>query len=404
MSEKINKRLAEALASGATLPDVPGYDQAAAWLKGEGAGLEGLDHELALAAVEAAVKQKNGALLLELESASKALKKAGRAGLHRLRSAGVVVEEAKRQGTVFTLGRAEEMPPPRAAVTPLSPNGEFQFSLMYTDSEGSCVVIGVGGGDAGVHNIQHGHLSRSSGRGMWKDLLGNRESPLIEVPFLSALSLVLPVIAEHAAKKGEAPHEWSHFITHVPADVLAAAQLHEPFGALPEGYDPELLADTEVVSNHPFFAAWPVSRSALSAGMAALPLLFGGAPEGEDAGPSLDKIIEEAAALVFEEDAVRLDWARRARWAGMLADAIQDETLARVARNLAVAIESGVESSALPLAQQTAMQQIIAGMNYATQNMNLGDMMGEAGEPGEDGEAPAALEETSQEASPEANP
>jgi hypothetical protein len=52
MSEKINKRLAEALASGATLPDVPGYDQAAAWLKGEGAGLEGLDHELALAAVE----------------------------------------------------------------------------------------------------------------------------------------------------------------------------------------------------------------------------------------------------------------------------------------------------------------------------------------------------------------
>ncbi|MBK9365265.1 MAG: hypothetical protein IPN01_02930 [Deltaproteobacteria bacterium] len=108
--------------------------------------------------------------------------------------------------------------------------------------------------------------------------------------------------------------------------------------------------------------------------------------------------------MVFDEDAVRLDWARRARWAGMLADAIQDETLARVARNLAVAIESGVESSALPLAQQTTMQQIIAGMNYATQNMNLGDMMGEAGEPGEDGEAPAALEETSQEASPEANP
>jgi hypothetical protein len=123
MSEKINKRLAESLASGATLPEVPGYDQAAAWLKGEGAGLEGLDHELALAAVEAAVKQKNGALLLELESASKALKKAGRAGLHRLRSAGVVVEEAKRQGTVFTLGRDEEMPPPRAALTPLSPRG-----------------------------------------------------------------------------------------------------------------------------------------------------------------------------------------------------------------------------------------------------------------------------------------
>ena len=264
--------------------------------------------------------------------------------------------------------------------------------------------MGVGGGSETVHSLQHGHLSRSSGRSMWKDLIDNRESPLVEVPFLNGLSLVLPVIAAHAAKSGEAPHEWAHFITHVPGEVLAVAQLHEPFGALPEGYDPELLADTEVVSNHPFFAAWPVSRAALTAGMSALPLLFGGAPEGEEAGPSLDKIIAEAAALVFEEDAVRLDWARRARWAGMLADAIQDETLARVARNLAVAIESGVESSALPLAQQTAMQQIIAGMNYATQNMNLGDMMGEAGEPGEDGEAPAALEETSQEASPEANP
>jgi hypothetical protein len=353
-----------------------------------------------MAAVEAAVKQKNGALLLELESASKALKKAGRAGLHRLRSAGVVVEEAKRPGTVFTLGRAEEMPPPRAALTPISANGDFQFVLMYTDSEGSCVVMGVGGGSETVHSLQHGHLSRSSGRSMWKDLIGNRESPLMEVPFLSGLSVVLPVIAAHAAKSGEAPHEWSHFITHVPPDVLAAAQVHEPFGALPEGYDPELLADTEVVSNHPFFAAWPISRSALTAGMSALPLLFGGAPEGEEAGPGLDKIIEEAAALVFDEDEVRLDWARRARWAGMLADAIQDETLARVARNLAVAIESGVESSALPLAQQTAMQQIIAGMNYATQNMNLDDMMGGAAAPGDDEASQDAADDAGQEANP----
>ncbi|MCK6521165.1 hypothetical protein L6R49_06955 [Myxococcota bacterium] len=382
MSEKINKRLAESLATGASLPDVPGYAQAAAWLKGEGGSLEGLDHELALAAVEAAVKQKNGALLLELESASKVLKKAGRAGLHRLRSAGVVVEEAKRQGTVFTLGRAEEMPPPRAALTPLSPDGEFQFVLSYTDAEGTCVVMGIAGGADGVRNLEHGHMSRSSGRNMWREVTG-RESPLVELPFLNGLSLVIPQIQAHAEKKGEAPHDWTHFASHVPADVLSAAEGHDPFGALPEGYDPELLADTEVVSNHPFFAAWPVSRSALSAGMAALPLLFGGAPkepaEGEEApaAPSLDDSIKEAAALVFDEDAVRLDWARRARYAAMLADAIKDETLGRVARNLAVAVESGVESSALPLAQQTVLQQIIAGMNYATQNMDFGQASGE---------------------------
>lgn len=259
MSAKYDARVAGALAAGTpNLEGIEGYAAAAAWLhKGQG-DLSDVPETTAMSAIEAAIRLRKTDLLAALETGPKALRKAGRAGLHRLKAAGVVAE-VPRQTANFSLGREVVTVPPRAVMSTPDMGGLTQIAMTCTDDEGTCAVIGVFGGREGVRKLEHGHLSRGSARKFFDDLLSQRG--VYEVPFTHALHHAPQGVAT-AEQLGGIPHDWEHFSEHLTAAHKAAAEAYSPLGELPEVPEEGRLAATDALAQLLGNVPWAVSQSA----------------------------------------------------------------------------------------------------------------------------------------------
>ena len=334
----------EALVSG-------GGDAAArAWLDGAGP-LEG-DASLVLSAIEAAVRLKAVAPLQALESGPH--KKLARKALHRLRSAGVEVTE-QRSTSSFSLAKEQIKVEPVAFMGPPNVDGYSEFMLAYTDEEGTCAVMGWFGGARGIRNTSHGHLTRTGLRELSRDLAA--ASHLVRVPFVEALSHILPAAAVATEAEGQAPHDWEHFVTHVPQPTLTAGLTHDAARQLADEVDAEQLKGSSVLASNPWFQLWPVAPEALEQVVTQLATKIDEEPEeGSDEPPDMMSELSEAASKALEGQ--RAEWARRARLAATALSAAGDADNAKTAAMIALAVEAELPASDLPLVERTLQMQI----------------------------------------------
>jgi len=299
-------------------------------------------------AIEAAVKLQLVALLQGLEGT--AHKKAARKALHRLKSQGVEVTAAPRVKSTFKLGSDAAHVPPTAFIGPPSPEGYSEFFLAYTDAEGTCVLMGHFGGQEGLRGVSHGHVSRSQLRNLKKEL--STQAPgLVELPFTEALGHMLPALDVAKALTGRTPHDWDHFVTHVPEATMTSAQLLDPLKGLER--DDDDLTGTSVLGTHPWFQLWPVSPDAIEQVVTRLSAKIG---DDSEAQPDMMEDLAEAAETALEGQ--RPEWIRRARLAASAARAAGDEDLAQTAAVLAKALEAGKSARSIPLVERTLQVQI----------------------------------------------
>jgi hypothetical protein len=333
----------EALVSGG------GDATARAWLDGQG-DLDG-DASLVLSAIEAAVKLQAVAPLQALDAGPH--KKLGRKALHRLRTAGVEVE-APRAQTSFSLARERITVEPVAYVGPPDPDGYSEFMLAYTDEEGTCAVMGWFGGPRGIRNTSHGHLTRTGLRELSRDL---QAAPhLVRLPFIEALAHILPAAAQAEAVEGHPPHDWEHFVTHVPQATLTASLTHDAARSRAEAVDAEQLKGSSHLASNPWFQLWPVAPEAMEQVVTQLAAKMD-EPDGEDGEPA-DMMSELSAAAETALSGMREEWARRARLAATACDALGDSDGATTAAMIALAIEADMPASELPLVERTLQMQI----------------------------------------------
>ncbi|MCB9762326.1 MAG: hypothetical protein H6739_21180 [Alphaproteobacteria bacterium] len=382
MARTYDPQVASALATGQPAPeDVAQFDSAAAWLAEGTPSLDTVPLPLALAAIEAAIRVQAVERLLALDSAPKALRKAARAGLHRLKAGGVDVRQPARRAASFTLGREQINVPPRAFLTPADLHGYAQFVLGVTDDEGSCVLMGAFGGPEGFREVNHGHVSRSSLRKLIDEV--NEQIPLmIEVPFDEALHHILPSVDRYAQLHGGAPHDWAHFSEHLDAATLDAARLVDPIGALPETPDPEHLESTLALATHPWFSFWPVTESTVGDALGVLfEAVAGPAPAESDddaAEPSPDApgqeermnaALAELAGRVLDDPEVRAEWQRRVGLSATLARGAEDTRVLELSRHLMAALRGDTDPASIGLTQG-ALQSRLASMAMDSQGLD----------------------------------
>ena len=334
---KYDKTIVEALVSGA------GQDEARAWLDAAEGDPASWNPTLAGSAIEAAVRLQKVGLLQSLERAPKALKKAARRGLHKLKSQGVTVEATAPKA--FSLKREAVNVPPVAFLGPPDVEGYSEFFLGFTDAEGTCCTMGRFGGSEGLRSLSHGHISRSALRKMQKDM-GEILTP---VPFTEALHHILPSVETFTGLTGQAPHDWEHFETHIPAALMEEARKNP----LPSAEDADVGGSSALPADI-WFAMWPVSDAAISKVVGAF---ASRAESGEET--DLAPLLEDAAEEALSDD-IRAEWVRRARLAATAARARGEQHLMDSALRLEKALNEGTSARDIPLV--TAMLQANVAM------------------------------------------
>lgn len=242
---KYDKKLAAALAAGEA-HEATDYEAAAAWLAGSG-GLAGVDRRTALSAVQAAVLKRDIERLQALEAeGDKALRKAARAGLHKLRSAGVEVVE-RREATRFSLGTEEVAHWSTAWLSPPDPDGYSQVFLIWADADLVGFYLCIGGGAQGILEEETGlyPATRSLLRRLQKDL--QAEPAMREIPFTTGLYLAQEAMTRYQELTGNHPMDWADFLANVPEGTRTAAQLLNPIAGFSAQVDVEGLQSWETL-------------------------------------------------------------------------------------------------------------------------------------------------------------
>jgi hypothetical protein len=161
--------------------------------------------------------------ILQKVVAPKELKKAAGAALHRLRSAGVKVA-APAAAAHFVMAADTSFLPSRAFIGVPDRMGDIELILSVTDAEGSCMLGMLVGGEDGISDIRHSHVSRNELRETWKQLEKNQ---LAEIPFTTGLNLADQLLSPRN------DGNWRHFLEYVSAGTLASARLLDPLAKLP---------------------------------------------------------------------------------------------------------------------------------------------------------------------------
>ncbi len=181
------------------------------------------------AAVAAAVALRNIAALQGAStSTSKVARKAASAGLHRLKSAGVVVVDKVEPPRAYTLQKEDIEPLLAGFMSVPDENGDIEVILTVANERGSAIAGFVLGGWSGLREMRVTTVSRSAVREVWRTLGRNRAA---EVPFHAALHYVQPFGAGHA--------DWPHFVRLLPPGVVQSAQLLDPLAHRLSGQPPE---------------------------------------------------------------------------------------------------------------------------------------------------------------------
>jgi hypothetical protein len=335
-----------ALVSG-TAPSDPteGWAVAEAWLADGSGSLESLDPRLALSAIEAAVGAQSVDRLQALDdSPDKELRKAGRRALHRLRSAGVEVTAISRAHS-FTLGAEALTIPSRAFLGHTHQEGYAPFLLTATDVEGSCILAGEIGGNEGVRNTTHMHVTRRDLREVWKD--ADASSDLVEVPFTTGMHFVKHGMESAKELSGRSPHDWKHFLGHISEGTITAAQLLDPTDGMATTLDEEQLAELNeghLLTERTWFRFWPIPDEAISA-------LF---DDLSNAAESAIEVSEErkterqteafnnAADKALADDPVRKQWLTSTRISVAVLIAEGNAEAAAEVHNLSLALQAGL--------------------------------------------------------------
>lgn len=216
---RIDRDLVEALA-GDTAP----ADHAAtwAWVHHGTGDLAGLPEDQALAAIEAAVRLQNPAALTGLASsgASKVLRKAASAGVHKLKSAGVTVDAGP--GRSGGLGEREEIMPATGWLGLPDLDGKSLVVATWSTREEHFVMGAWLYGLEVFKQAFGGAFGRTQLRELWRDL--ESDEMLQKVPFTTALHVL-----EHAAQKGIESENFRIFLGQVPADTVRASRMMSPW-------------------------------------------------------------------------------------------------------------------------------------------------------------------------------
>ncbi len=365
------KAWVEALTTGTAPEPAPeGWAVAAEWLADGSGSLDSLAPSLALSAVEAALAGERVARLQVLDdSPSKALRKAARRALHRLRSAGVEVASAP-QSNAFSLGAEIVDIPSRAFLGHPHQEGYAPFLLTATDAEGSCILAGEIGGIQGVRNTTHLHVTRRDLREVWKDADGNGD--LTEVSFVTGMHFVKRGMASAKALSGHSPHDWDHFLGHISQGTQTAAQLLDPAEGLPAKLDEPALANLDegkLLAEREWFRFWPVPEEAISALFEDLSTAAASdlAPSEEAHAGRREDAFEKAADQALADDAVRSRWAEYLRISVAVLRADGDEAKATEVHNLGLALAAGLPGHKLA--------PVLASLRFQT--FKMASMMGQ---------------------------
>jgi hypothetical protein len=351
MAKKYDKKLVDDLISGAA--DGP----AAAWLAGDGS-LEGVDAQVALSAVEAAVKTRNIERLQSLEDdGDKALRKAARAGLHRLRSAGVEVPE-RREAARFTLAPEAINHWSTAWIGPPDGDGYSQIFLFWADAELQGFYACHGGGGQGIIE-ENTRLIPSTRSRMRTFIDGFSVDPYMhEVPFTTGLHLCQNALSLFEEITGRVPQDWANFLANVPEGTRNAAQLLNPIAGLTAAVDEAALSrwdQLERTAGHD----WPFDTEAMSpVGVELLEFLSSELEVPDDVREARVKEMEVKAAEAGLTDEARKAFTRRLRNLAIYAAAGGEAALAAQAWNHLQALEAGVEVSKMPYFGHVAMSQV----------------------------------------------
>ena len=169
-------------------------------------------------AVAAAVTLKNAAALqVAAQCTDKRARKAAGAGLHRLRSAGVVIPVVAPVPQAFSLGKEETDELLRASMSVPDENGDIEVILTIANEVGSAALGAALGGRSGLRDMKISWVPRSGVREVWRAADRNRAA---EVPFVAALHFVAPFGPTH--------EEWGHFVKLLPVGLLQSAQFLDP--------------------------------------------------------------------------------------------------------------------------------------------------------------------------------
>lgn len=366
------KKWVEHLGAGTAPDSAPeGWAVAEAWVADGSGSLESLDGSLALSAIDAATSAEAVPRLQALDdSPVKDLRKAARRALHRLRSTGVeVVEPATTKS--FSLSAEVLDIPSRAWLGHAHQEGYAPFLLTATDAEGSRILAGEIGGTQGARNMTHLQVTRRDLREVWKDA-GN-SSDLNEVAFTAGLHFVQRGMGWAKSLTGKSPHDWDHFLGHIPKGVQTAAQLLDPADGLPKTLDASLLDaldEGRLMAERTWFRFWPVPDDAIG-------MLF----EDLNAAVTSDLEVSEeaqaqrrndafnkAADTALAEDEVRQRWLAYLQISVTVLQAQGEPDIAAEVHNLALAVRDGLPGHMLA--------PVLASLRFQT--FKLASMMGQA--------------------------
>jgi hypothetical protein len=296
-----------------------------------------------LAAIEAAGLVGNLAALQSV-TAPKDLRKAAALALHKARSRGVMVPAPAARPVVFSLGQEVVDVPARAFLSLPDMDGDVELLVTCTDREGTCALGVILGGTGDLREARHAHLTRGQLRDTWKT--AERRSDLAELPFAAGLAIALatPTLVRD--------HAWTHFLEHVPADVLATARMLDLDAA-------RAAVPSRETDGGASAEGWLAPVSLIDSGAldAAVQRYASAAADG-DAPPSLDTVVDDVAEGLL--DAARraklADAARRAagtwRWHGRPAAAARLEAIADSADTAPVrALKPFTQALAIALAR-----------------------------------------------------
>jgi len=346
LAKKYDKQVVEALVSGEVL-DSAGFAEAAAWLADGSGDLGALNEQVALSAIEAAVRGQAIDRLQSLERSKKALKKAARAGLHRLKSTGVTVAPA-RQAARFTLGAEAVEHWSTAWLSPPDPEGYAQVFLFWSDAELVGFYLCLGGGGQGIREDETTLYpsTRSRLRKLQKDF--SADPVMREIPFTTGLNLAQAAFDDYQALTGKAPMDWADFLANVPAGTKTAAQLLNPIAGFPAEVDKAALSQFENLQRLTGID-WPVQFQALSeVGIELMTFMNSDLEISEEVREERMKALEIKAGDAGLTEVARASIGRRLRQLAIYAAAGGQADFASEAWNYHLAVTSGLPAADLP--------------------------------------------------------
>jgi hypothetical protein len=355
---------------------------ALSWLREGGVALDALDLQTAHAAIEAASRLGLGDRLVQAREGArdKVVRKAAGAALHRMRAAGVVVEEERSGSTWSMVAEEVELPAPTALLGYPEADGYFPYVLLTWGREGACVSAGLAGAGQGFRGDEHGHLSRSGARRMLDEV--RRDHALIEVPFHAGLHLVESAMDQGGGRR---PHGWDHMMEKLDQAQKDAARLLDPLSRLPTELDRDALHHIDALMTGDRRVVMFVDEDLAHKGATECLTALASQVERDNLTRKqrIARVVDQTADAAMATVS-RKNWHAALNVTAFLADTEGRSDLCLAARHNALALAQDLPGRDVPFVREWVDQQLVTLSELAQQH-GLGEMLGLEGAGDEDG-------------------